>query len=195
MGRTYLNVPFAEKDSALARGARWDPQVKRWYVPEHIALQPFSRWHAEAVPDDASLMVAPIMLLEATSTCWKCRRRSPVFCLACRDVREAGDDRLGDLADDGLVLISDLAALDGRIQQHLHELASAYRPDWSGTKGSRCWMNHCRDCSAKMGDFYLHCEPDGPFFAPTQVAWDWNHISRYLLEREGEYYFDGAYSL
>lgn len=29
---TYLNVPFAEKDYAKARGARWDPAKRKWYV-------------------------------------------------------------------------------------------------------------------------------------------------------------------
>lgn len=31
-GRTYLNVPYAEKDEAKRMGARWDPQRRRWYA-------------------------------------------------------------------------------------------------------------------------------------------------------------------
>lgn len=31
--RSYLDVPFAEKDAAKAAGARWDPTAKRWYAP------------------------------------------------------------------------------------------------------------------------------------------------------------------
>lgn len=188
--RTYLNVPFAEKDSARELGARWDPEIKRWYVPEHMAVQPFARWHSGGAPADAMLMIAPILLLEAVATCWKCRRRSPVFCLACHDVRETGDARPSDPHNEELLLISDLTAVDGRIQQHLRALAGDYCPDWSGTKGIRCWMNHCRDCGAKMGDFFLHCEPGGPFFSQ-----DWNRIRQQLLERDGEYFFDGAYNL
>ncbi len=31
--RTYLDVPYADKDAAKAAGARWDPTAKRWYDP------------------------------------------------------------------------------------------------------------------------------------------------------------------
>jgi hypothetical protein len=189
--RTYLNVPFAEKDCARDLGARWDPEVKRWYVPEHFPVQPFARWHASIV--DVLLMVAPVPLIQATAVCWKCRGRSPVFCLACRDVRESSDTRASYQHDDELLLISDLISVDRQIQQHLRAVASDYRPDWSNTKGHRCWMNHCRDCGAKMGDFFLHCEPDGPFCVPTEAAW--RRMRQHLLERDGEYAFDGTYNL
>lgn len=33
MGRSYLDVPYAEKDAAKALGARWDPTARRWYDP------------------------------------------------------------------------------------------------------------------------------------------------------------------
>lgn len=46
MTKTYLQVPFAEKDEAKALGARWDPTKKRWYVQDKD-LAPFARWHSE----------------------------------------------------------------------------------------------------------------------------------------------------
>lgn len=30
--KTYLNVPFAEKDFAKRYGAKWDAAAKKWYV-------------------------------------------------------------------------------------------------------------------------------------------------------------------
>ena len=30
--KTYLNCPFSEKDECKALGAKWDPNVKKWYV-------------------------------------------------------------------------------------------------------------------------------------------------------------------
>ena len=45
LDRTYLNVPFAEKDPAKQLGARWEPQpTGKWYVPPGLALAPFARW-------------------------------------------------------------------------------------------------------------------------------------------------------
>lgn len=41
---TFLNVPFAEKDEAKQLGARWDAAKKKWYVPQGVDLEGFSRW-------------------------------------------------------------------------------------------------------------------------------------------------------
>lgn len=38
-GKGYLlNVPFSEKDNAKAEGARWSPDLKKWYFPEGSEL-------------------------------------------------------------------------------------------------------------------------------------------------------------
>lgn len=42
--RTYLAVPYAEKDDAKQLGAKWDRQAKAWYVPAGVALEPFTAW-------------------------------------------------------------------------------------------------------------------------------------------------------
>ncbi|MHA6629156.1 DUF5710 domain-containing protein [Pseudonocardia sichuanensis] len=49
--RLYLDVPYAEKDEAKALGARWDPQIKRWYDPRPPTAG-LDRWAARpSVPD------------------------------------------------------------------------------------------------------------------------------------------------
>jgi putative DNA primase/helicase len=42
--RTYLAVPYDEKDDAKARGAKWDRQAKAWYVPAGMDVDTFSAW-------------------------------------------------------------------------------------------------------------------------------------------------------
>ena len=44
-GRTWLDVPYAEKDDAKALGARWDPSAKRWHAPPGTAAR-LARWTA-----------------------------------------------------------------------------------------------------------------------------------------------------
>ena len=46
--KSYLNVPYAEKDAAKALGARWDPSRKQWYVPADKDTAPFSKWQTTA---------------------------------------------------------------------------------------------------------------------------------------------------
>ncbi len=45
--KTYLNVPFAQKDEAKALGARWDAVEKKWFVPADKDIMLFARWPAE----------------------------------------------------------------------------------------------------------------------------------------------------
>lgn len=46
--KTYLNVPYAEKDEAKALGAKWDAANKKWYVPATVKLMLFSKWPVES---------------------------------------------------------------------------------------------------------------------------------------------------
>ena len=46
--RTYLNCPFEEKDIVKERGAKWDAEVKKWYIHKadfpHTYEDKFARW-------------------------------------------------------------------------------------------------------------------------------------------------------
>jgi hypothetical protein len=40
----FLNVPFADKDSAKRLGAKWDATKKKWYVPHGLDVNLFEHW-------------------------------------------------------------------------------------------------------------------------------------------------------
>jgi antirestriction protein ArdC/phage/plasmid primase-like uncharacterized protein len=42
--KTYINVPFKEKNEAKGLGARWDRQQQSWYVPADVDAAPFAKW-------------------------------------------------------------------------------------------------------------------------------------------------------
>ena len=42
--RLYLVVPYAEKDTAKALGARWDKDAKAWFAPAGVNWEAFARW-------------------------------------------------------------------------------------------------------------------------------------------------------
>ena len=42
--RTYLAVPYAEKDDAKQLGAKWDRAEKAWFVPAGMDLEAFTPW-------------------------------------------------------------------------------------------------------------------------------------------------------
>eukprot|EP01043_Picozoa_sp_COSAG02_P010838 COSAG02_NODE_390_length_23244_cov_35.504558_19_plen_510_part_00 len=47
-----LNVPFKQKDAAKKLGAKWNWQVKQWYVPAGMDPSPFAHW-IETMGEDA----------------------------------------------------------------------------------------------------------------------------------------------
>ena len=54
-----LEVPFAEKDVAKQLGARWNPVLRKWYVPEGLDPAPFAAWRpGEEFNPDAFLEAA-----------------------------------------------------------------------------------------------------------------------------------------
>lgn len=44
LAKTYLHVPYKEKEAAKALGARWDGKEKQWYVPKGTDLVPLRRF-------------------------------------------------------------------------------------------------------------------------------------------------------
>lgn len=45
--RTWLSVPYEEKDEAKALGARWDRDEKSWFAPAGAAMEPLKQWLPE----------------------------------------------------------------------------------------------------------------------------------------------------
>lgn len=45
--KTYLNIPFAQKDEAKALGARWDSVQKKWFAPADKDITLFAKWQTE----------------------------------------------------------------------------------------------------------------------------------------------------
>lgn len=54
MSKTYINVPYAEKDDAKALGAKWDANQKKWYVPEDKEVALFGKWQAGTLVSSAT---------------------------------------------------------------------------------------------------------------------------------------------
>lgn len=42
--KTYLNVPFSDKDAARKSGALWDRARRAWFVENKENLEPFLKW-------------------------------------------------------------------------------------------------------------------------------------------------------
>ncbi len=41
---TYLNVSFADKNKAKAKGTKWEAAKKQWYAPHGVDINVFKLW-------------------------------------------------------------------------------------------------------------------------------------------------------
>jgi hypothetical protein len=171
-----LNVPFSQKDEAKKLGARWNPDSKKWFIPDGISDLPFQRWIEKNNPRQdtrpaTQTMFAPVWLLTSYENCYCCHKNSSVFAITSQAIE---DYDVGDENDvhyqthradkNHYVSISNLEQVDERIGQYLAKAAPNYRMDFSKTQHARVYMNHCEHCQAKLGDFYMHNEPGGAFY-------------------------------
>jgi hypothetical protein len=44
--KNYIKVPFSEKEEVKQLGAKWDKEMKSWYVPEEAEQSKFSKWQS-----------------------------------------------------------------------------------------------------------------------------------------------------
>jgi len=42
--RVYLDCPFSEKEECKAAGGKWDNDKRKWYIPQGISTDKFSKW-------------------------------------------------------------------------------------------------------------------------------------------------------
>jgi hypothetical protein len=159
MAITILNVPYSEKDEAKSKGARWDPQKKKWYVPDGIDLQLFKKW----LPDPANKkrMIAPIFILESTAYCWKCEMLIKVITLTSNGFIDHNNETTADF-----IIYGEIIELPNQLEHYLNQHFPNFYIDYSKTVNTNYYMNHCI-CQAKQGNFFLHDEPGAPFF-PTE---------------------------
>lgn len=58
-GRTFIDVPFKEKEQAKALGAKWDRKELSWYVPQGVPTEAFAKWAKTAAQEKTAQAAAP----------------------------------------------------------------------------------------------------------------------------------------
>lgn len=53
--KTFINVPFTQKDDVKALGAKWDRQAQCWYIPANVDSAAFAQWQQAATTVPAAL--------------------------------------------------------------------------------------------------------------------------------------------
>lgn len=165
--RVALSVPYAEKDQAKELGARWDADARVWYVPENLDASMFWRWLDRN--DETRVRCDSYALAQTPVKCWRCTKVTDVFALFVPSgfqYRAPADKGHVWRTSSVPTMLSYVTNLLPDVARHVQHLTSRFRVDASKSRGGLSyWMNHCAACGAKVGDFGLHRDPGGPFFA------------------------------
>jgi hypothetical protein len=107
----------------------------------------------------------PVQLASAEVSCWKCHRSTPVHALLAADVEEftPGEEPMR-LEQPTFVYDISPDALPPTVKATAAKVAPNFKPLFSRTVGETSWANACVHCGLLQGAFFLHSEPDGPFF-------------------------------
>ncbi|MHC1481473.1 DUF5710 domain-containing protein [Frateuria aurantia] len=182
MPRTDLKVPFSHKDEAKSLGARWDPSLKVWYVPDGVDIAPLVRWlpvakESELQHEPDFMVRSPYYyVIESSTSCWKCLNLTRVFSFFLPEEHEQfefvedEDESFTLSVDLGKWVchgyrgtVSNISDLSRKVANELSRYTKKFKSAYS-KGGGRYMMNHCEHCGSKQGDFYMHCEPGGAFF-------------------------------
>lgn len=199
MSRLILNVPFDEKDEAKRKGARWEPALKKWYVPEGISSLQFIPWIQELKDKSNYQLYSEYYFIgKNESRCWKCGELINLyaFCLprghkclnidylAPDDEEYTGEWQYYDGAffrcdSDGTCYswtenpcfsgVSNITDVDPRALSHIRHFSPAWRPGYSKTAGYSYYANHCPHCARLQGDFMIFNEPGGAFLPNSSI--------------------------
>lgn len=74
-----LNVPYSEKDMAKQLGAKWNPNLKKWYVQERENYYKFLNWILDGKQNgDIEILCDCFYIVEGVRECFKCHNKTRV---------------------------------------------------------------------------------------------------------------------
>lgn len=137
-------------------------------------LSNFKEWLPDNLIQSDTYALAPLYLVKSWEKCWKCGKIINVFCLASegfeeKDISEDLEEEnildkeiIEDYSIEGFTTYSNLKFVPPPLDQYLKNNWPTYCKDYSKTTKDSYYINHC-SCGAKIGDFFLHNEPEGAF--------------------------------
>lgn len=170
----YLEVPFKEKDAAKRLGARWDPNMKKWYVEKRFDYPKFAKWILKDEVE-TTIICDHVYVVEGQRKCYKCGETTPVITFGiekfCRiwNQEEFGTSDYFEWNDGEVRITPDIPDIDDMIDYFYSYLYTYYNYHlgYSRTAGASYMANHCLCCDSLQGDYYINQEVDSPFFVDS----------------------------
>lgn len=107
--------------------------------------------------DDLLIISPPLYMVGMKIECWKCGSRMPVVALLAPEIEGAEHEAC---------VLSDVVTLPDDILGYVQRRVPTFQSRYSKTVQGKYYANTCPSCGMLSGDFFLHSEPEAPFF-PT----------------------------
>lgn len=150
-----LDVPYREKDLAKAKGAKWSPDLKTWYINDLSLLTGVSKWMGKY-----NIICENLYLLKMNHPCWKCRKEIDVVCLATNKSYTLESGRFKE--NSNIQIFSYVQEMPDPLTSYLETLG--YTASYSKTINDIYYINHCKYCKNIQGDNFIHEIPSQAFY-------------------------------
>lgn len=187
----FLNVDYNDKDEVKKIGARWNPELKKWYVFSRKDYNKFGYWIGEKESAISYVIFDYFYLVKSVRQCFKCKKYIPVvafafdsYCVLYDEEYESawnywennGDEDMpepilqanpyksfyGKVRED-LCIVSEMQPVTQFMSNELKDKFNYYY-GFSKTTQSKEYSNHCINCGMLQGNFYLFDELFGSPF-------------------------------
>lgn len=182
-----LNVPYSQKDIVKLLGAKLNPILKKWYVDNKSDYYLFRRWFNNK---NANMIICDnLYIAVGLNKCFKCKLNTMVVAFAASHyVLLDGDS--GEYNED-INFISDSEIIPQKLQKYLEDNYKYYK-GYSKTTNTYYYGNHCSNCGVLQGNWFLHNEPDSPFFIDSEECA--KKLFLYDIKLQNDLEFDGSIS-
>ena len=163
-----LNVPYAEKDEAKKLGARWNPDLKKWYVSYKKDYYKFQKWILNSL-DSTYIICDYLYIIEGIHTCFRCKKQTKVICFGVENFFDVVDSssyntkNAFDYESGEIHIVSYIEQIPASLLDYLKKRYNYYY-DYSKFAEKSYYANHCQNCSVLQGNNYLFSETNTPFF-------------------------------
>lgn len=163
-----LDVPFSEKDKAKSLGAKWNPELKKWYVENVDDYYKFVDWISADIISLGDcdcksnyIICNHFYVVVGQRECFRCHKSTSVIAFVIDDYVEC--DTFKHKTDEA-ILCSFIEGLPKNIYDLLAD-NYLFRYDFSKFSSSYYVANHCQNCGVLQGRFFLFEDTQYPFFA------------------------------
>ena len=108
--------------------------------------------------DEDKLQISPpLFLIGKKIWCWRCQTKMSVVAILAPHVEDT---------ENQVCILSDIVELPKDVLSYIQKRVPTFKLKFSKTVEQKYYANTCPNCGVLSGDFFLHSEPDAPFF-PT----------------------------